>query len=177
VRRLILTPAVLGLAVLAAAGCGGSDKKTTTQTTAPAGATGQSRQATGTPSAKRTAASTTTVRVMKTRYGQILVDGQGRALYLFTRESSSAARCYGACANGWPVFHANGNVRAGTGANSHLIGTTSRRDGTRQVTYAGHPLYYYVTDRRPGQVTCQNVDEYGGTWLVVAPGGTAIRRS
>jgi predicted lipoprotein with Yx(FWY)xxD motif len=115
--------------------------------------------------------------VMKTRYGRILVDGRGRALYLFTRETTPTVRCYGACATAWPVFHARGNVRAGTGADRHLIGTTSRRDGTKQVTYAGHPLYNYVTDRKPGQVTCQNVDEYGGTWLVVAPGGTAIRGS
>jgi predicted lipoprotein with Yx(FWY)xxD motif len=176
-RKLALIAVVLGSVALAAAGCGGSDRKTSSQTSAT-GTTDQSRKAAGTtPGAKSTAASTTTVKVMKTRYGQILVDGRGRALYLFTRESGPTARCYGACAKGWPVFNANGNVRAGTGANRHLIGTTSRRDGTKQVTYAGHPLYYYVTDRGPGQVTCQNVDEYGGTWLVVAPAGTAIRRT
>jgi predicted lipoprotein with Yx(FWY)xxD motif len=166
VRKLILIPAVLGL--IAFTGCGGTDKQASSQETRKAGAP---------TAAKRTAAKPTTVEVMKTRYGRILVDGRGRALYLFTRESGPTARCYGACANAWPVFGAGGSVRAGTGANRHLIGTTHRRDGTRQVTYAGHPLYYYVTDRRPGEVTCQNVDEYGGTWLVVAPGGTAIRRS
>jgi predicted lipoprotein with Yx(FWY)xxD motif len=178
VRQLILIPVVLGL--VASTGCGGSDKKAASQESrkaAPAGATtAKTRFADAPPSAKRTAARTTTVKVMKTRYGQILVDGRGRALYLFTRESGSTARCYGACAKGWPVFNASGSVRAGTGASRHLIGTTHRRDGAKQVTYAGHPLYYYVTDRKPGQVTCQNVDEYGGTWLVVAPAGTAIRR-
>lgn len=178
---------VLGCAVLAAPGCGGSDgKKTTSHTSSQAAApktvtTDKSRRAARTPSAKRTPArtapKTTTVKVMKTRYGKILVDGKGRALYLFTRESTPTVQCYGACAKAWPVFRANGNVRAGTGADRHLIGTTSRRDRTKQVTYAGHPLYYYVTDRKSGQVTCQNVDEYGGTWLVVSPGGTAIRRS
>ena len=60
------------------------------------------------------------------------------------------------------------------GADRKLIGTTRRRDGRRQVTYRGHPLYYYASDRKPGQVTCQNVAEYGGTWLVVAPSGNAI---
>jgi predicted lipoprotein with Yx(FWY)xxD motif len=155
-RRPIDIAMVLGSVVLVAAGCGGSHKQTSTRTS-------------------RQAAKTTTVKVMKTRYGKILVDGRGRALYLFTRESTPTVRCYGACATAWPVFHATGDLRAGTGADSHLIGTTSRRDGTKQVTYAGHPLYHYVTDRKPGQVTCQNVDEYGGTWLVVSPGGTAIR--
>jgi predicted lipoprotein with Yx(FWY)xxD motif len=164
--RKILIPAVLGL--IACTGCGGSDKQAGGQETTKAEA----------PTvAKPTTAKPTTVKVMRTRYGQILVDGRGRALYLFTRESGPTARCYGSCASAWPAFGAGGSVRAGTGASRHLIGTTHRRDGTRQVTYAGHPLYYYVTDRRPGQVTCQNVDEYGGTWLVVAPGGTAIRRS
>jgi predicted lipoprotein with Yx(FWY)xxD motif len=181
-RRPIGIAVVLGSVVLAVAGCGGSDKKTSSQknrsaATPATGTSDQSRRAARTRSAKRTVAKTTTVKVMTTRYGRILVDGQGRALYLFTRESTPTVRCYGACATAWPVFHARGNLRAGTGADRHLIGTISRRDGTKQVTYAGHPLYYYVTDRKPGQVTCQNVDEYGGTWLVVAPGGTAIRRS
>jgi predicted lipoprotein with Yx(FWY)xxD motif len=103
------------------------------------------------------------------------VDGHGRALYLFTRESSSKPRCYGACADAWPVFYARGKFRAGSGASQSLVGTTRRRDGRKQATYAGHPLYYYATDRAPGQVTCQNVTEYGGTWLVVGPSGAAIR--
>jgi predicted lipoprotein with Yx(FWY)xxD motif len=179
-RRAICIAAVVGSVVLAAAGCGGGDAKTTSRTSTPAQATNssdQSHRAARTANAERTTAKTTTVKVMKTRYGRILVDGRGRALYLFTRESSPTVRCYGACATAWPVFHARGNVRAGTGADRRLIGTTRRRGGTKQVTYAGHPLYYYVTDRKPGQVTCQNVVEYGGTWLVVAPGGTAIRRT
>ena len=100
---------------------------------------------------------------MQTRYGRILVDGNGRALYLFAREKGFAARCYGQCAAAWPVFHARGRLRAAGSADRGLLGTTARRDGTRQVTYAGHPLYYYVTDRKPGQVTCQDVAEFGGT--------------
>jgi predicted lipoprotein with Yx(FWY)xxD motif len=159
---LALIALVLPL-VLFAPGCGdddyAADRATTREAAAPAA-----------PKTKRT----TTVKVRKTRYGRILVDGRGRALYLFTRERGSTSRCYSACAKAWPVFHARGRVRAGAGADSGLLGTTRRRGGGRQVTYAGHPLYYYVTDRSPGQVTCQNVTEYGGTWLVVAPSGRAI---
>jgi predicted lipoprotein with Yx(FWY)xxD motif len=171
-RKSIGIAVTLGSLVLAAAGCG-SDKAApgtdTVGTTAPA---------TSKPKSKTVGASsarTTTIKVTRTRYGRMLVDGGGRALYLFTRERGSRARCYGACAPAWPVFYAPGRVRAGTGASQSLVGTTRRSDGRKQATYAGHPLYYYVTDRRPGQVTCQNVVEYGGTWLVVAPTGAAIR--
>ena len=117
---------------------------------------------------------TTTVKVMNSRYGKILVDGRGRALYLFTREKSVRSRCYGQCAVAWPPFYARGTLRAGNGADSARLGTSGRRDGRRIVTYNGHPLYYYVTDRKPGQVTCHNVDEFGGTWLVVNPDGNAV---
>jgi predicted lipoprotein with Yx(FWY)xxD motif len=68
-----------------------------------------------------------------------------------------------------------GKPRARAGVDADLLGTTRRRDGRRQVTYNGHPLYYYVTDTKPGQITCQDVTEFGGTWLVVDPAGTAIR--
>jgi predicted lipoprotein with Yx(FWY)xxD motif len=162
-KQLISLIALVVPLVAAAPGCGGDDS-TTDSGAAPAAG-----------KVVETAKRTTTVKVMKTRYGRILVDGNGRALYLFTHERSSTSRCYGACADAWPVFHAPGRVRAGGGADRNAIGTTRRRDGRRQVTYKGHPLYHYVTDRKPGQVTCQNVTEYGGTWLVVAPSGNAIR--
>jgi predicted lipoprotein with Yx(FWY)xxD motif len=115
------------------------------------------------------------VKVMNSRYGRMLFDGNGRALYLFTREKTSRSRCYGDCAVAWPPFFTKGKPRARSGVKSSLLGTTKRRDGKTQVTYRGHPLYYYVTDRKAGQVTCQDVDEFGGTWLVVSPSGRAIR--
>jgi kynurenine formamidase len=82
---------------------------------------------------------------------------------------------YLSSARAWPPFLVRGRPRAGRGVRASLIGTVRRRDGTRQVTYRGHPLYYYVGDTRPGEVSCQNVVEFGGTWLVVAPSGRAIR--
>jgi predicted lipoprotein with Yx(FWY)xxD motif len=116
------------------------------------------------------------VKVMNTRYGRMLFDGRGRALYLFTRErESTRSRCYGDCAAAWPPFLTRGKPRAQAGASSGLLGTTKRRDGKTQVTYKRQPLYYYVTDRKAGQVTCQEVTEFGGTWLVVAPDGAAIQ--
>ena len=121
------------------------------------------------------AASATSIGVRASRYGRVLFDGKGRALYLFTRERSSSPRCYGACATAWPPVLVDGRPRAGAGARVSLIGTTRRRGGARQATYRGQPLYYYVTDRRPGQITCQDVVEFGGTWLVLAPDGRAVR--
>jgi predicted lipoprotein with Yx(FWY)xxD motif len=117
----------------------------------------------------------TTVKVHKSRYGRILVDGQGRTLYLFTRDRGAKSRCYGACARAWPPLLADSDPQAAGGADAAKLGTTVRRGGATQVTYAGHPLYYYVNDRRPGQILCQDVAEFGGTWLVVSPAGRPIR--
>jgi predicted lipoprotein with Yx(FWY)xxD motif len=118
-----------------------------------------------------------TLTVRDTRYGRILFDGAGRSLYAFTRDAQHGpSRCYGACAAAWPVYYAGGRtLRAGAGVAQSLIGTVKRADGRRQITYNGRPLYYYVGDTRTGQVTCQNVREYGGLWLVVRPSGKLVR--
>ncbi len=115
------------------------------------------------------------IKVMNSRYGRMLFDAKGRAIYLFTREKGSKSRCYGQCAVAWPPVYTRGKPRARAGIDADLLGTTSRRGGRRQVTYKGHPLYYYITDTKPGQITCQDITEFGGTWLVVDPAGNAIR--
>jgi predicted lipoprotein with Yx(FWY)xxD motif len=114
------------------------------------------------------------VTVRSSDFGQILFDGSNHALYAFTRDMDRKSTCYGACAAAWPPYLAHGKLRAGPGATRSLLGTTSRRDGRRQLTYAGKPLYYYVHDGA-GQVLCQNVREYGGLWLVVRPSGRLVR--
>jgi predicted lipoprotein with Yx(FWY)xxD motif len=117
-----------------------------------------------------------TLTVRSTRFGSILFDGRGRALYAFTRDPRGGrSTCYGSCAKAWPVYFAGGRLLAGKGVKRSLIGTTKRRDGRRQITYDRRPLYYYVSDVKPGQVTCQNVDEFGGLWLVVRPSGKLVR--
>jgi predicted lipoprotein with Yx(FWY)xxD motif len=117
-----------------------------------------------------------TLTVRSSPYGSILFDGRGRALYAFTRDRrGGTSRCYGACAQKWPVYYAGGRLVAGKGVKRSLIGTVRRRDGRRQITYNGRPLYYYVGDKSPGRVTCQNVPEFGGTWLVMRPSGTLVR--
>ena len=122
------------------------------------------------------AGSRATLTVRSSSYGSILFDGKGRALYAFTRDRrGGASRCYGACATAWPVYFSSGRLVAGKGVKRSLIGTVRRRDGRRQITYNGRPLYYYVGDKSAGEVTCQNVDEFGGTWLVMRPSGALVR--
>jgi predicted lipoprotein with Yx(FWY)xxD motif len=113
--------------------------------------------------------------VRSSQYGRILFDGRGFVLYLFTKDRRSASRCAGECAKRWPPFIVKKRARAGTGARASLIGTTRRADGRLQVTYSGRPLYYYVGDRSPGQILCQNAPEFGGIWYVVKPDGSPVR--
>jgi predicted lipoprotein with Yx(FWY)xxD motif len=123
----------------------------------------------------RPAAARKTVTVGKSSYGQILFDGRGFALYAFTHDPRGRSTCTGACAKAWPPYLGSRKPTAASGANASLLGTIRRGNGKLQITYAGRPLYYYVGDRKPGQVLCQNVQEFGGLWLVVRPSGKPVR--
>lgn len=115
------------------------------------------------------------VKLMKSRFGRILVTGKGRTLYLFDKEKTSQSECYGACATAWPPLLTRGKPVAGEDVRKKLLRTTTRTDGTRQVTYRGHPLYRYQPEDQAGEVLCQNVFEFGGLWLVVNRAGNPIR--
>lgn len=119
------------------------------------------------------AASTLTIR--SSAYGRILFDSRGRALYAFTRDPRGRSVCNGACAAAWPPYLSRGRLQAAGAVERSLLGTTRRANGTRQVTYAGRPLYYYVRDRSPGEVRCQNVFGFGGLWLVMRANGRVVR--
>jgi predicted lipoprotein with Yx(FWY)xxD motif len=127
------------------------------------------------PAAMSEESAAPTLSVKSSSFGRVLFDGRGYVLYAFTRDANGRSACYGACAKAWPVYYAKGILRAGTGVKRSLLGTAKRRDGRRQITYAGRPLYYYVGDTRPGQILCQNVAEFGGTWLIVRPSGRLVR--
>lgn len=114
----------------------------------------------------------TKLKTVDSEYGTVVANGKGEALYLFDREMKGKSECYGACAKAWPPVLTKGKPRAVAGADPSLLGTTKRRNGKLQVTYAGQPLYYYVGDS-PGTILCHDVDEFGGTWLVVQPDGSA----
>jgi predicted lipoprotein with Yx(FWY)xxD motif len=115
------------------------------------------------------------LKLRNTRYGPILFDGRDRVLYGFTRDKRGGkSTCYGACAGAWPVYFSKGRVKAMRGVKQSLIGTVRRRTGRLQVTYNGWPLYYYAHEG-PREVKCQNVNEFGGLWLVVKASGRLVR--
>jgi predicted lipoprotein with Yx(FWY)xxD motif len=121
------------------------------------------------------AADRATVTVHSSRYGVALFDGRGFVLYAFTKDARGKSTCSGACAAAWPPYVVKQQPSAGGGVSQTLLGTTRRADGSMQVTYGGRPLYYYIGDRSPGQILCQNVREYGGLWLLVRPSGRLVR--
>jgi predicted lipoprotein with Yx(FWY)xxD motif len=112
----------------------------------------------------------------KSHLGQILVDSKGITLYDFVADKGKTSVCYGACAALWPPLITHGKPVAGHGVRRSLLGTTKRKDGKLQVTYGGHPLYYFVTDRKPGQTTGQGVNQFGGPWWVLSPKAKEIHR-
>jgi predicted lipoprotein with Yx(FWY)xxD motif len=116
-----------------------------------------------------------TLTVRNSAYGKILFDGRGFVLYAFTKDARGRSNCFGECARAWPPYIAKGALKAGSGLDQAKLGTTKRPDGSRQVTYGGRPLYYYVGDGSPGEIRCQNVYEYGGTWLIVRGSSALVR--
>ena len=170
--RNFLTAAT-AVAVLAIAGCGDDDDSG--DSASGGAATAAEAATTGEPPAAQSpppAATGTTVKVADSDYGRILFDDTDQAIYLFDKEGSAKSECYGECADAWPPVLTEGSPRAGAGTEQALLGTTKRDDGTTQVTYDGHPLYYYVDDPK-GVVLCHDVEEFGGLWLVVQPNGEA----
>jgi len=117
-----------------------------------------------------------TVSLSKTKLGMVLVNSKGHTLYMFSKDKNGKSSCSGGCAKFWPPYLQHGKVTAGSGVKASLLGTTKRKDGKLEVTYGGHPLYYFVTDRKPGQTTGQGVNQFGGPWWVLSAAGKEIHR-
>jgi predicted lipoprotein with Yx(FWY)xxD motif len=119
--------------------------------------------------------STSTISLRTTAVGKVLVAANGHTLYLFTADKGKKSECYGRCAGYWPpLFAAKPTV--GAGLKASLLGTTKRRDGKLQVTYAGHPLYFFAQDKKAGQVNGQGFVHFGGSWWVVSAAGTKVTK-
>jgi predicted lipoprotein with Yx(FWY)xxD motif len=116
------------------------------------------------------------VDLRKTKLGTILVDSKGITLYDFPPDKRMTSVCYGACAALWPPLLTTGKPVAGRGVHASLLGTTKRKDGKLEVTYGGHPLYYFVSDRKPGETTGQGVNQFGAPWWVISAAGKEIHR-
>jgi predicted lipoprotein with Yx(FWY)xxD motif len=171
VKRFFPIAALALIAVLAIAGCGGSDSSSgsggaygggeeSTTSNASTGSSGGS----GGQAAVITAASAP-------KLGRIIVDSKGFTLYDFHKDKNGESACYGACAKVWPPLLTEGEPQAGEGAMASNLGTTKRKDGTLQVTYAGWPLYTYTADSKPGEANGNDIDSFGAEWYALQPSG------
>ena len=148
----LATAAVIPLAALTVAACGGGGAATA-----------------ATP--KSSSGASATVGVANSGLGSILVNSNGRTLYLFKADSATKSACTGACATAWPPLLANGKATAGTKLTASKLGTITRPGGTHQVTYNGHPLYLFIKDTKPGQTNGQGVTAFGAAWFALTPSG------
>ena len=126
--------------------------------------------ASGTSSAVRA-----TVTVKSTPLGRVLVNQNGRTLYLFEKDHSGKSMCTGSCVSFWPPLLSGAKARAGsTAVKASLLGRIRRSDGRMQVTYRGHPLYTFSLDKRAGQTNGEGLDDFGAHWYAVSPAGTKV---
>jgi predicted lipoprotein with Yx(FWY)xxD motif len=155
------------------AACGGSSSSSS----APAGGTNASAGGSsggygyggGGGSSSATAV---TLKSVSSPLGTILVDQDGKTLYLFEADSKNKSNCSGGCLNLWPPLMADGTAKAGSGVTAGMIGTAT---GSSQVTYAGHPLYWFSGDTNAGDTNGQGLDDFGGEWYAISPAGTAVK--
>jgi predicted lipoprotein with Yx(FWY)xxD motif len=161
-RPLVALVALAAVGVLAA-GCGSNGSGS------GSGGYGSS----GTAPASGGSSSVATVSATSTSLGMILVDGSGRTLYLFEKDKPNQSACAGACVAAWPVDPTSGAPKAGSGVTASLLGTITRGDGSTQVTYNKHPLYYFARDSGPGQHNGQGINAFGAVWFAVGPAGSA----
>ena len=164
--KLVLNGTVAGAALLVAA-CGSYGSS---------GSYGYPAYGTS-PSPAAQPAGVSTIALRTTPLGQILVDSNGRTLYLFLADKSAMSTCYGDCASVWPPLLTGGSPVAGPGVNQSLLSTTTRTDGSREVVYDGHPLYYFVSDKQAGDATGEGISSFGANWYVLSAAGTKVDRS
>jgi predicted lipoprotein with Yx(FWY)xxD motif len=154
-RTLVAVLAVTALAALLVAGCGGGS-----------GGYGSA--------AKPAAKESSTVGLATTDLGKVLVDGNGRTLYLFEADKPSISACSGTCATTWPPLTTSAKPQAGPGVSASMLGTIERADGKTEITYGGHPLYRYTGDSAAGQTAGEGSEAFGAEWYVVSPSGSKI---
>lgn len=168
----VFRPAGVAVAVVATslvvAACGSSAGSNTSASQTPA---------TPGPASNSAGSSGLTIGTASGSDGTYLTGPSGRALYLWVADTGSKSVCSGACAKVWPPLTSKGMPTAGGGVTQSDLGLSKRSDGTEQVTYKGHPLYYFISDKSSGQVTGQGSDSFGAKWWLVAPSGASITKS
>jgi predicted lipoprotein with Yx(FWY)xxD motif len=159
-RKALASTALLAALTMAAAACGGNNNQSS-ETAATAAPTTTAAQG----------ASGTTVAVTSSKLGNILVDGDGRTLYAFTKDKGDQSACSGGCATNWPAL--TGTAAAGTGVQASLLSTSMQANGDSQVTYGGRPLYYFAGDAKPGDTNGQGV---GNLWFALTADGQLVKQ-
>ncbi|HEY2717774.1 MAG TPA: hypothetical protein VGI73_16300 [Solirubrobacterales bacterium] len=160
-----------GVLALAAAGCGGGGSTTGSETSAEtdSSAAKESEPVTAAPNAEE---GTTFVSLANVNgLGMVLVDSKGMTLYEFEKDQGEESTCYGECAKAWPPLLTEGEPQPSNGADASQLGTTKRKDGTMQVTYAGRPLYGFEGDKAPGEANGNNIDAFGAEWYALTSSG------
>jgi predicted lipoprotein with Yx(FWY)xxD motif len=156
------------IAALAFAGCGGSSDSSSS-----GGAYGSGGESTKPASSEAPGGGTAAIVSAATvpKLGKVIVDSKGFTLYDFHKDKGGKPTCYGACAKVWPPLLSEGKPQAGEGAMASKLGTTKRKDGTLQVTYAGWPLYTYEADKKPGDANGNDFSSFGAEWYALLPTG------
>lgn len=172
-RKLYAIALLAAALALLAAACGGGSDSTSSATSsegANAGATSAEKEPVkAAPNAEE---GTTFVSLGNVSgLGMVLVDSKGMTLYDFEKDSGTESSCYGECATNWPPLLSEGEPQPSNGADASQLGTTERKDGTVQVTYAGHPLYGFVGDKAPGEANGNDIDAFGGEWYALNSSG------
>jgi predicted lipoprotein with Yx(FWY)xxD motif len=167
-KTLIAIAALALIGVLALAGCGSSNSGSSSSSSG--GAYGSSEETTSKPASSSSEGTAITVGTAS-GVGKVLVDTKGLTLYYFEKDQSGESACYGPCAKGWPPLTTEGAPQAGEGAMASKLGTTERKDGTTQVTYAGWPLYTFVEDKKPGEDNGTDSKAFGASWYPLHPNG------
>ncbi len=164
ITRALALPALA--AVLALAGCGGDG------TSGGYGGTGSGGATSAETTASAPASSGAFVSLGSVPgVGSVLVNADGLTLYDFHKDKGTESSCYGACAGIWPPLLTDGKPQSSNGASAAKLGTTKRKDGSVQVTYAGHPLYTYAADKRPGEAKGHDIDSFGAEWYALTASG------
>jgi predicted lipoprotein with Yx(FWY)xxD motif len=172
-KAMVIATAALALGI-AAAGCGGSSSSSA----APASGTNASGGGAGSygygggGGGSSSSASAVTLKAVTSPLGTILVDQDGKTLYLFEADSTNKSNCSGSCLSLWPPLMASGKATAGSGVTAGMIGTAT---GSSQVTYAGHPLYWFSGDTKAGDTNGEGLNDFGGEWYAISPAGTAVK--
>lgn len=173
-KRILATASCVTAALLASLLTGCSSGSTSASSPSESGSPGGGDGATAAVVAGSQPGQATVATKSSGKLGTILVDGKGRTLYLFVADKKNESTCTGACAVAWPPLLTLGSAKPGAGADKTLLGTTERSGGAKEVTYNGHPLYYYIGDTKPGQTNGQAVDQFGALWYVVNAKGKQV---